>query len=31
MTTTRDVLSIETTVAPADLAIPAGYKEKGIR
>jgi alkanesulfonate monooxygenase SsuD/methylene tetrahydromethanopterin reductase-like flavin-dependent oxidoreductase (luciferase family) len=31
MTTTRDVLSIETTVTPADLAIPAGYKEKGIR
>lgn len=28
MTTTRDVLSIETTVTPADLAIPAGYKEK---
>jgi hypothetical protein len=28
MTTTRDVLSIETTVRPADLAIPAGYKEK---
>jgi hypothetical protein len=28
MATTRDVLSIEATVTPADLAIPAGYKEK---
>ena len=28
MTTTRDVLSIETAITQADLAIPAGYKEK---
>lgn len=28
MTTTRDVLAIEATVTPAELAIPPGYKEK---
>jgi hypothetical protein len=28
MTSTRDVLTIDTTVAAADLAIPAGFKEK---
>jgi hypothetical protein len=28
MTTTHAVLSLDTTVTPADLAIPAGFKEK---
>jgi hypothetical protein len=28
MTTTHDMLSVETSVADADLAMPAGYKEK---
>jgi hypothetical protein len=27
-TTTHDMLSVETSVSPDDLAIPAGYKQK---
>lgn len=28
MTTTRELLSVDTTASAADVAIPAGYKEK---